>query len=228
MIPLVNPAFARQSSAAMQPWLRGAVRWIVVLLALVATADAAYLSWTSIAHGVVAGCDGMGHGGCDDVLTSRWSRAAGLPVALGGLLCYGSILVLGLFAGSRGFNANRGLGTLLATAAILAALTGLWFTVLQVFVLGSFCYYCLGIHLCGLVIAGLVLWSALGKQPHQSAASRSHVAMVAAIPGARRSLGPRLAEGPSLRAAAPVAGVLLAFLIAAQVMFPPKTFQAST
>src|SRR3989304_5256756 len=100
MIPLVNPPLARQSSSATQPWLGGALRWIVVTLALGATADAASLTWTSLATGVVAGCGGMGHGGCDDVPPSRWSRAAGLPVALGGLLCYGTILVLGLFAGS--------------------------------------------------------------------------------------------------------------------------------
>jgi thiol-disulfide isomerase/thioredoxin len=50
---------------------------------------------------------------------------------------------------------------------------------------------------------------------------------MAAIPGARRTAGPRLAERPSLMAAAPVAGVLLALLIAAQVMFPPKTFEVS-
>ncbi len=161
MIPLVNPALARQSTHASQPWLRGAVRWIVVVLALIATVDAAYLTWTSFAHGVVAGCDVGGHGGCDEVLTSRWSRAAGLPVALGGLACYGTILALALASGSHTFNDNRWFGTALATAALLAAVTGVWFTALQAVELGAFCYYCLGTHLCGLVIAGLVLWSAL-------------------------------------------------------------------
>ena len=95
------------------------------MLALVATIDAAYLTWTSFTHGVVAGCDGTGHGGCDEVLTSRWSRAAGLPVALGGLLCYGTILVLALMAGTRAFNESRALATVLATAALLAALSGI-------------------------------------------------------------------------------------------------------
>jgi hypothetical protein len=148
-------------------------------------------------------------------------------VALGGLLCYGTICGLGLFAGSRVFNTNRWLATTLATAALLAALTGLWFTALQIFTLGSFCYYCLGIHFCGLAIAGLVLWSALRQRPHQVAASRSHVAIVATIPGARRPVGPRLAEGPSLLAAGPIAGVLLALLIVVQVMFPAKMFEAT-
>jgi uncharacterized membrane protein len=225
MIPLVNPNLARQSSSAPEPWLGGAVRWIVVVLALVATLDAAYLTWTSLTHGVVAGCDGMGHGGCDDVLTSRWSRAAGMPVAIGGLVCYGTILVLALMSGTRVFNESRVLATVLATAALLAAVTGLWFTQLQFFVLGAFCYYCLGIHLCGMIVAGLVIWSALRNQPQGVAASRSFATM-AAIPGARRpAAGPRPAERPALLAAAPIAGVLLALLVAGQVIFPSATLQ---
>lgn len=226
MIPLVNPALARQNSAVVQPWLGGAVRWIVVVLAAVAVADAAYLTWTSFTHGVVAGCSGLTVGGCDEVLTSRWSRAAGLPVALGGLLCYGAILGLALAAGSRGFNSNRWLGTMLAAAALLAALSGLYFTVLQMFVLGAFCYYCLGTHLCGLVIAGLVLWSALRNRPESVAASRSHVAM-AAIPGARRAPGPRPAARPSLAAAVSAAIVALVALTTIQWAFPAKTFETS-
>ena len=229
MIPLVNPAVSRQMSA-IQPWLGGAMRWIVVVLALVATVDAAYLTWTSFSHGVVAGCDVAGHGGCDDVLTSRWSRAAGLPVALGGLLCYGTILVLALAASSRRFNENRVLATVLAAAALLAALSGLWFTVLQVFVLSEFCKYCLAIHLCGLVTASLVLWSALRSRPQMLGASQTHASIpgmrtsasathasmsgtrtaTMAIPGARRPTGSRPAERPVLAIAAPLAVGLLA------------------
>jgi len=230
MIPLVNPAHARHASAASQPWLPGPIHWIVVVLALVATADATYLTWTSFTHGVVAGCSGAGQAGCDEVLTSRWSRAAGMPVALGGLACYAAILALGVAAGSRVFNANPWLGTALATMAILAAASGIWFTLLQIFALRAFCYYCLGIHLCGLSIAALVLWSALGKSQHQTAASRSHVALAAAIsgvPGLRRTAGPRPAEGPSLHVAGPIAGALLCLLITAQILFPPQTFDVS-
>ncbi len=229
MIPLVNPALARQRSAASQSWLAGPIRWAVVVLALVATADAAYLTWTSLTHGVVAGCNGAERGGCDDVLKSHWSRAAGMPVALGGAVCYAAIFGLSLAAGSRAFNANRWLGTALVAAAILAAASGLWFTLLQIFALRAFCYYCLGIHLCGLTIAGLVIWSAVGKTPHQVGASRSH-ATLAAIPGMagpRRSTGARPAEGPSLFVAGPAAAGMLCLLIAAQYLFPPQTFEAS-
>lgn len=228
MIPLVNPAISRQA-AGPQPWLHGAVRWIVVVLALVATLDAAYMTWSSFTHGVVAGC-GPDTGGCHEVLTSKWSRAAGLPVALGGLVCYGGILGLALFAGSREFNSQQWLGTALATLAALAAFAGLWFTGLQVIALGTFCYYCLATHLCGLVIAGLVLWSAFGANGGSSAAAARSHASLAAIPGAggaRRPAVARPAVGPSLFAAIPTAAGLVALLIAVQVIFPAKTFSES-
>lgn len=199
------------------------------MLALAATLDAAYLTWTSFTHGVVIGCNGAESTGCDDVLNSHWSRAAGLPVALGGLACYAAIFGLSLAAGSRAFNANRWLGTALAAAAILSAASGIWFTLLQVFALHAFCYYCLGIHLCGLTIAGLVVWSLLKRPQPQLAASRSH-ATLAAIPGVaapRRSAGARPADGASLIVAGPLAAGLLALLIAAQILFAPPTYVAS-
>jgi uncharacterized membrane protein/thiol-disulfide isomerase/thioredoxin len=228
MIPLVNPT--SRPAAGPQPWLSGAVRWVVVVLALVATLDAAYMTWTSVTHGVVAGCSPTEPGGCHEVLSSKWSRAMGLPVALGGLLCYGGILALSLFAGSSAFNSNRLFGTVLASLATLAALCGLWFTGLQVFALGSFCPYCLVTHACGLVIAALVLWSALVAKGGSSAAmARSH-ASLAAIPGANRrtiAAAPRSAEGPSLFAAVPTAAGMLALLITVQMVFPAKTFSES-
>ena len=206
------------------------VRWIVVVLALAATADAAYLTWTSMTHGVVAGCSGAGNAGCDEVLTSHWSRAAGLPVALGGLACYAAILGMSLASGSRSFNVNPWIGTVLATVAILAAASGLWFTLLQIFASCAYCYYCLGIHLCGLVIAALVLWSALGKSQRQTGASpiaRHSVCVDPRSARARRTAGPRPAEGPSLLVAGPIAGAFLVLLIAAQIIFPPQTFEVS-
>ena len=167
--------------------------------------------------------------GCNDVLTSHWSRAAGLPVALGGFASYAAILGLSLAAGSTVFNSNRSLGTALATIAILAAASGLWFTLLQIFALHAFCYYCLGIHLCGVTIAALVLWSALKTSGRTTAASTSHASLAAipGLPGPRRSVGVRQAEGPSLLAAGPIAGALLCLLILAQVLFPPQTFEVS-
>jgi protein-disulfide isomerase len=147
------------------------------------------------------------------------------------MICYAAILALSLFAASRAFNEHPWIGTTLATIALLAAGTGVWFTLLQIFAIGEFCRYCIVAHLCGLVIAGLILWSALGKRQPGLTASRSHVALAAAMPGlsgARRTVAPVLPSGPSWMAAWPIAGALLVILIAVQVLFPPKTFHAST
>jgi hypothetical protein len=106
----------------------------------------------------------------------------------------------------------------------------LWFTGLQVIALGTFCYYCLATHLCGLVIAGLVLWSAFRVDGGSSAAAARSHGSLAAIPGAsglRRPAVARPAAGPSLLAAIPTAAGLVALLIAVQVIFPAKTFSES-
>lgn len=227
MIPLVNPALSRQATL-IQPWLSGWVRWAVVALALVAAADAGYLTWKSFSKGAVAGCGAESHGDCDEVLSSRWSRAGVVPVALGGLLCYGTIVGLSLFAGTRTFNQNAWLGTVLVTAAFLALFAGTWFTGIQLFALGKLCYYCLAIHLCGLITSLLVIWAAWGNRPPQVGASRTHSAVVAALPGARRTAGPRPAERPILLAAVPVAAIAMLALIAIQLLFPAQMYQVSS
>jgi len=227
MIPLVNPALGRQSTA-IQPWLGGWIRWVVVVLALVAAADAGYLAWKSFTHGSVAGCGGENQGGCDEVLSTRWSRVAGVPVALGGFVCYGTILVLALVSGTRTFNENAWLGTLLVTASLLALLAGTWFSGLQLFAIGKLCYYCLAIHLCGMITALLVVWAALRGRPQALHASRSHSAVAAAIPGARRVAGPRTAERPIFMAAAPIAVLAILALIAVQVLFPTQMYRVSS
>jgi protein-disulfide isomerase len=55
------------------------------------------------------------------------------------------------------------------------------------------------------------------------------VALAAALPGAaaRRSAGPRPSLGPSLIPAWGAAGAMLALFVAGQLMFPPKTIQAT-
>lgn len=227
MIPLVNPALGKQSTS-IQPWLGGWVRWLVVLLALVATADAGYLTWQSFTKGAVAGCGPESHGDCDEVLSSRWSRVAGVPVALGGLLCYGTILGLALAAGTRTFNENAWLGTAILAASLLALFAGTWFTGLQLLALGKLCYYCLAIHLCGMITALLVVWAAIQGRPPAVAASRSHSAVMPSMPGARRTAGPRPAERPLFLAAAPVAVIGILALVGVQVLFPTKMYQVST
>jgi hypothetical protein len=142
-------------------------------------------------------------------------------------LCYGTILGLSLCAGTRTFNESAWPGTVLVGAAFLALFAGTWFTGLQLIALGKLCYYCLAIHLCGLITAMLVIWAAIANRPQPVGASRSHSAVMAALPGARRTTGPRPAERPRLLIAAPAAAAAMLGLIAMQLLFPAKMYQTS-
>ena len=200
------------------------VRTAVAVLALVAAALAAYLTYGSFTHQVMAGCDGTGQVDCNVVLSSSWSRFIGIPVALGGLLAYVPIFAMSWFAGSRDPLAIRWIGTTITALALLAVGAGAWFTFVQLVFLGKFCWYCLSTHFCGLIIAGLVVWSVIALRKGGLNASQSLAAipgMPPAIPGTRARSS---SNGPSLGIAAGFAVSLLAILIAGQVFFPTQTY----
>ncbi len=65
------------------------LRTLAVVLALVGIGIAGYLTYVHYA-GITPACE-IAHG-CEKVQTSEWSRLAGVPVALLGLLTYAAIL----------------------------------------------------------------------------------------------------------------------------------------
>ena len=231
MVPLVNPAASRQPPQlqSSRPWMVDGVRWAVIVLAALATALAGYLAWKGVQHQGVSGCDGMGRVDCDVVLESRWSQWFGLPVAVFGLLCYGSILINGSLASLRSPATSRWFGTLLAMFSLVAATAGVWFFSLQAFALGKFCLYCIAVHLCGVVIATLVWWSAFHRPQNRTNASQSFVALSAAIStsGPRRSVAMPVSAGPSLPIAAGGAVALMAILIGGQLIYAPNNFKVT-
>lgn len=118
----------------------------MLVIAVLGFADSAFLT---IEHyrGVVPPCTTAG---CDIVLTSFFSSIWGMPVALLGAIYY-LLIALGAFifleakhigeaAESHHFSILK--WTLLATVA--GFLASLWFTYVQIFILGSYCLYCLG------------------------------------------------------------------------------------
>jgi uncharacterized membrane protein/two-component sensor histidine kinase len=199
------------------------VRWAVRLLALIAIADAAYLAWEAINLQSVAGCAPSATIDCDLVLQSAWSKWLGIPVAFLGLAAYTSLLVLSFFAGRGRSEAARWASTALVALALVVAGAGLWFDALQFFSIQKFCLYCLGVHLCGLAIAGLIVWSALSNRTPRAAAPRDVKPMAGTLrpmPAAGRP-APLAIAGPSLSLACLGAIVLLSFLIGGQILFPP-------
>jgi uncharacterized membrane protein len=110
----------------------------LLVVALIGFVDAGYLT---VEHyqGRVPPCSITA--GCEQVLTSSYAVVAGIPVSLAGLIYYFLILV-GVFAYLESKNT-----TLLKVAMLLTIvglLASLWFVYIQVFIIHSYCLYCLG------------------------------------------------------------------------------------
>lgn len=97
-------------------------------------------------------------GGCEVVQTSRYAEFLGVPVAGWGVLWYAAVVGVGIWALNAGRTADRRVAqSFLALAATGVAFT-LYLTVLEAFVIGAWCRWCL-------VSAGLVLTISLLTLP---------------------------------------------------------------
>ena len=118
--------------------------WIVVGLAVIGLLISGYLTFTTWSNSGVAGCTAGGPVDCESVLKSHWSKWLGIPVSLLGMGTYVGILVSALLL----VTGRQGVASMaLLTFALLAAGSATWFIGLQDFVLGSFCLYCMAVHL---------------------------------------------------------------------------------
>jgi len=138
------------------PWWRCALTGSIAL----ALALSSYLSWHYVAGGAVIGCSGGEP--CDQVLHSRWSSVGGvLPVSGLAAGAYLAMLVASLSIGPATAAGVRRLAwRALLVLVGAAAGSAVWFTVVQKWIIGSFCPYCIATHLIGLLLAVLVVWRA--------------------------------------------------------------------
>ena len=124
---------------------------VVVLVALVGLADAAYLTVEHMSGNSVR-C--MVVSGCDEVLQSSYATIpGGVPVSAVGLAAYFTVFSLATLA-VFGYDGARKLLTPLVAVMFLATL---WFLYLQAFVIRAFCTYCLISAIVTTVLALLVL-----------------------------------------------------------------------
>ncbi len=150
-----------------------------------ALALSVYLGWLYLAGGSVIGCGGGSS--CEQVLNSRWSTIGGvLPVSGLAAGAYLAMLVASLFIGPATETPVRRLawGVMLVVVGSVAG-SAVWFTILQTWVIGAFCPYCMAAHITGLLLAALVIWRALVQLDDDSA-------------GRRRAIGPLPAIGLAL------------------------------
>jgi uncharacterized membrane protein len=124
----------------------------------------AYLAVAGIRSSGPAGCDPSA--GCGELLSGRWSAWFGLPVSLPASLVY-----LGIFLSSRFVKCEdrawrfRPAGRMLAMTTALAAASAIWFLLIHA-AEKAVCPYCLAVHACGLLAAGLV-WRRLRRWPRE-------------------------------------------------------------
>ena len=150
-------------------------RWLITGFSAIGLALSVYLGWHHLAGGAVIGCGGGSP--CDQVLGSRWSTVGGLlPVSGLAVGTYLAILVDSLFLGPTTAAPVRRL----ASSAMLvlvgaAAGSAVWFTIVQKWVIGAFCPYCMATHIIGLLLAALVLWRAPGSSTTNQLTSRRRI-----------------------------------------------------
>jgi uncharacterized membrane protein len=187
------------------PWWR----WALTGLSLLALSLSVYLSWLYLVGGSAIGCGGGS--GCEQVLDSRWSTIAGV-VPVSGLAAgaYLTMLVASLSIGPAMAAPVRRLawGAMLVLVGAAAG-SAVWFTILQKWIIGAFCPYCMATHITGLLLAALVIRGASRQFDNDAAAPR-------------RVIGPLPAIG------LPLVGLALAGgLAACQVVFaPPPVYLA--
>jgi uncharacterized membrane protein len=136
------------SAPAWLKWARG--------LLVIAMCGAGYLALVAIHNGPAAGCGP--ESGCDKVLHSRWAYWFGLPVSVPAVLVYLALLASTvLLQKNTSPDDQRGSWAAIIILSVVVAGAACWFVGLQVFVIQSFCKYCLTAHACGFAAALICL-----------------------------------------------------------------------
>ena len=139
---------AVSSTPAWLKWSRG--------LLLIAMSGAGYLAWVAIHNGPAAGCGP--ESGCNAVLQSRWAYWLDVPVSIPAVLVYVALLGATILLQKRPSpDEQRGSWAAMIILSVVVAGSAFWFVSLQVFVIQSFCKYCLTAHACGFAAALLCL-----------------------------------------------------------------------
>jgi uncharacterized membrane protein len=120
-----------------------------------------FMSWHYLAGGSMAGC-GAGSP-CEHVFNSRWSTIAGiLPVSGLAVGVYLAMLVASFFIGPSTEKSIISLAwsVMLILAGSVAG-SAIWFIIIQKWIIGEFCLWCMTVHSAGLFLSALVIWRAV-------------------------------------------------------------------
>ena len=130
----------------------------LIILALVLSV---IMSWHYLTGGYMAGCGGGSP--YEQVLNSRWSLIAGiLPVSGLAMGVYLAILIASFFTGEdTELPVRRMAWSVMLILAGTVAGSAIWFTILQKWIIGAFCPWCMTAHITGLMLTALIIWQAI-------------------------------------------------------------------
>lgn len=113
--------------------------WLILIFAFFGLADSAYLAQHA-ASGAPLLCDVQNLTGCNVVAASPYSKLFGVPLAQYGVLFYSALFALAALEIALHALAVR---RLIQTLSVLGVLASIYFTLLQHFVIGALCVYCI-------------------------------------------------------------------------------------
>ena len=141
----------------------GVPRWVLYViqcLCVIAVGVSTYLAWTTLTGSKVAGCSGD-IVDCASVLKTKYSAWFGIPVSVFAINLYAAIFGATWFCRKTGDSSRRlqqHAWAFVTLCGLSAGLAALYFIGLQIFSIGKYCVFCLGVHTCSLILAGLVVW----------------------------------------------------------------------
>jgi uncharacterized membrane protein len=153
---------------------------MIMVFAFFGIANSAYIAQNE-ASGDPLICNVQYLSGCNIVASSQYSSFFGIPISQYGVLFYGILFVL---AAVELVIFNRMLRRAIQAVSVLGLIASLYFTFLQILLIGAFCIYCIA----SAVIALLIFASASIIEPirrnknHSSPPPQSHDTLQSVLP----------------------------------------------
>jgi uncharacterized membrane protein len=155
-MPRSAAASARTTASTTAPW----VVFATLAAAVLGLLDAAYLTFEHYSASTTLACSDTGAINCLKVTTSSYSKVAGVPVALLGLLFFVAMTALCLPVAWR--SANRNLRRVRLAAAAVGMLSVIYLVWVELFKVDAICLWCTGVHVLTFVLFALVVMDAAG------------------------------------------------------------------
>lgn len=176
---------SRKFSAGMT--ISNNLRSLCRVLTLIALIIDLYLAFIAITGEAVVGCGP--NSGCDIVMQSKWSKFLGIPVSIFALVIYSALLYYtGNLKEHYDVSKQRRAWRAIVSLASLVIGAGIWFIILQLFVIKAICPFCMAAHASG-IAASVILFANLPLMETPKGSSREKTVYVSPRRMKKRLLG---------------------------------------